>query len=258
MRGLANKVSIVAGASPGGIGAAAASRLAAEGSSVVVADLRESSAARIAEEIQDAGGEAIACGVDISSEQSYAALIATAERHFGGADCLFQVAADLSPATIGVDGASDVTTIPTDVWNRTLDVNVTGYMHGAKAAIPAMLKRGGGSIVNTMSAAAWLAQPTRPAYATSKLAIEALTRHIAAAFGQQGVRCNAVAPGLVLTETAARVASPDERERQLHDLPSPRLGQPEDVAAMVAFLFSDDAEWINGQTIRVDGGRVMR
>jgi len=258
MRGLLDKVSVIVGAAPGNIGAAAAMRLAEEGSRVVVADLNESAAELVAQQIRDAGGSAVAHPVDISSEDSYADLIAYASKEFDGLDNLFQVAADLSAETMGVDSDSDILTIPMDVWKRTLEVDLTGYMVGAKLAIPAMLERGGGSIVNTMSAAAWLADPVRPAYSTAKMGLAALTRHIASAMGKRGVRCNAVAPGLVLTDAALRVIPEDVRNDQLAGLPSTRLGEPEDIGAVVAFLFSDDAVWINGQTISVDGGRVMR
>lgn len=258
MRGLRDKVSVVVGAAPGNIGAAAASRLAEEGSTVVVADLHDARAEQVAQAIRDQGGQAVAHAVDIGSGDSYAALIAFVSRELGGLDNLFNVAADLSPEVMGIDSQSDIVSIPLDVWRRTLDVNLTGYMLGARLAIPVMLGRGGGSIVNTMSAAAWLAQPMRPAYSTSKLAIEALTRHVASAMGKRGIRCNAVAPGLVLTATALRVIPEESREAQLADLPATRLGRPEDIAAMVALLFSDDGAWINGQVIRVDGGRVMR
>lgn len=258
MRGLANSISVVVGAAPGNIGGATARRLAEEGSVTVVADLAAEAAEAVARTIRDSGGVAVSHAVDISSEDSYAALIDFVTTEFAGLDNLFQVAADLSAQTMGVDSASNVVSIPTEVWRRTLDVNLTGYMLGAKLAIPVMLERGGGSIVNTMSAAAWLAEPVRAAYSTAKVGLEGLTRHIASAFGKQGIRCNALAPGLIMTETASRLIPQDVQQTQLAALPSTRLGLPEDIAASVAFLLSEDASWINGQTIRVDGGSVMR
>lgn len=258
MRGLRDKVSVIAGAAPGNIGAATAVRLAEEGGTVVVADLDSAAAEQVARDIRTGGGSAAAHEVDISSENSYAELIAFTCKEFGGLDNLFQVAADLSSATMGVDSESDILSIPVAVWRRTLDVDLTGYMLGAKLAIPAMLERGGGSIVNTMSDAVWLADPVRSAYSSAKSGVDALTRHIAAAMGKRGVRCNAVSPGLVITAAASRVIPRDVQDAQLAALPSTRLGVPEDLAAMVAFLFSDDARWVNGQTIRVDGGSVMR
>jgi NAD(P)-dependent dehydrogenase (short-subunit alcohol dehydrogenase family) len=258
MRGLQGKVSVVVGAAPGNIGAAAANRLAEEGSTVVVASHSKSSGEQVAAEIHDTGGTAIWHEVDIASEESWGDLVGFAVKEVGGIDNLFSVAADLSVETMGVDSESDILSIPTEVWKRTLDVNLTGYMLGAKSTIPVMLERGGGSIVNTMSGAAWLAEPIRLAYGTSKLGIAALTRHIAAAMGKRGVRCNAVSPGLVLTSASLRVMTQEARDSILAALPTTRLGVPDDIAAMVAFLFSDDGAWINGQTIRVDGGGVMR
>ena len=258
MRGLRDKVSVVVGAAPGNIGGTTALRLAEEGSVTVVADLSIEAAEGVAQQIRDAGGVAVAHPADISSEKSYAALIGFVSGEFGGFDNLFQVAADLSAQTMGVDSESNVVSVPTEVWRRTLDVDLTGYMLGAKLAVPVLLARGGGSIVNTMSAAAWLAEPVRAAYSTAKAGIEALTRHTASAFGQQGIRCNAVAPGLIMTQTASRIIPKDIQDSQLAALPATRLGRPEDIAAMVAFLFSEDAVWINGQTVRVDGGSVMR
>jgi len=185
-------------------------------------------------------------------------MIDTAVRKLGGIHTLFNVAADLSPGTIGADSSHDVTNIPVEVWRRTLDVNLTGYMLTTRYALPHMFAAGSGSIVNTMSAAAWMAEPVRVAYSAAKAGVAALTRHTATIGGKQGVRCNAIAPGTVLTESVLRVLPAAERERQLADIPSTRLGTPEDIAALVAFLASDDGAWINGQTLSVDGGLTKR
>jgi NAD(P)-dependent dehydrogenase (short-subunit alcohol dehydrogenase family) len=122
-----------------------------------------------------------------------------------------------------------------------------------------MLRRGGGAIVNTSSAAAFKGEPARPAYAAAKAGINALTRHVASRWGKEGIRCNAVAPGLVLTDTIRN--SPQFDAIQAAALPgvrSSRLGETEDVAAMVAFLLSDEASWVNGQVMSVDGGTILR
>lgn len=258
MRGLDGKVSVIAGAAPGNIGGATAHRLSSEGARVVVADLNEDAARALAEEIKSAGGEAVAVTLDISVEESVKELLAKANESFGGVDHLFNVAADLSPATIGADSTNDVTTLPVEVWQRTIDVTLTGYMFGIKHAMPMMVARGGGAIVNCLSAAVWMAEPVRSAYSTAKSGAEALTRHTARIGGRQGVRCNAIAPGTVLTEANLRTLPAEIREQQLADLPSTRLGKPEDIAAAVAFLFSDDGEWVNGQALSIDGGLIMR
>lgn len=258
MRGLDGKVSVIAGAAPGNIGAATALRLSAEGARVVVADLHLAAAEAVADTIQSAGGEAMPVRVNIADEASFAALLRSAAERFGGIDHLFNVAADLSPDTIGADSTNDITTLSVAAWQRTIDVTLTGYMYGTRHALPLMRARGGGSIVNTMSAAVWMAEPIRAAYSAAKAGIAALTRHTARIAGKQGVRCNAVAPGTVLTASLLRTLPDAERTRQLAEIASPRLGLPEDVAAAVAFLFSDDGAWVNGQVISVDGGLTMR
>jgi NAD(P)-dependent dehydrogenase (short-subunit alcohol dehydrogenase family) len=254
MRGLRGKVAIVAGGVPGNIGGAAAQRLAEEGARVVVGDLNEGGAQALADQIKSAGGEAVGRALDISDEASFARLVDFAAAEFGRLDGLFNVAADLSAGNLGRDG--DVVSVPVEVWQRTIDVTLSGYMYGIRHALPAMIDGGGGSIVNTMSTAVWMAEPVRVSYASTKAGLAALTRHAASVGGKRGVRCNAVAPGTVLTESNLRALPEEVRAQQLEHLPSPRLGEPADIAAMVAFLLSDDAAWINGQTIIVDGGAV--
>jgi NAD(P)-dependent dehydrogenase (short-subunit alcohol dehydrogenase family) len=252
MRGLNGKVAVIAGAAPGNIGAATAHRLAQEGALVVAADLNESAALAVAEEIVSAGGTAVGHAVDVANEAAFAELIAFASSTYGGVDSLFNVAADLSLNNLGRD--TDVLTIPNEVWQHTFDVTLTGYMFGIRYAIPEMMKRGGGSIVNTMSAAVWRGEAIRLAYASAKAGIAGLTRHAATIGGKHGIRCNAVAPGLVLTAAAMKTTSEELYTELLNGVRSTRLGEPDDIAAAVAFLFSDDAKWINGQTLVVDGG----
>jgi NAD(P)-dependent dehydrogenase (short-subunit alcohol dehydrogenase family) len=139
-----------------------------------------------------------------------------------------------------------------------MEVNWLGFARSARAVIPLFLQQGGGVIVNTTSGAAIAGEPTRPAYAASKAAINTLTRHIASKWGKDGIRCNAVSPGTVLTKTQIASVPPQERAEKLARTRSARLGQPSDIAATVAFLFSTDAEWINGQVWTVDGGALMR
>ncbi|MFC5745290.1 SDR family NAD(P)-dependent oxidoreductase [Actinomadura rugatobispora] len=258
MRGLDGKVSLIAGAAPGNIGGATAHRLSSEGARVVVSDINEDAARALAEQIVAEGGDAVAIQVDLSSEQSVVGMMKFAVDSFGGVDHLFNVAADLSPATIGADSSHNVLDLPIEVWSRTIDVTLTGYMYTIRHAMPLMIERGGGSIVNTMSAAVWMAEPVRASYSAAKSGVEALTRHVARVGGRQGVRCNAVAPGTVLTEALLRTLPEEIQRRQLEEIPSTRLGKPEDIAAAVAFLFSDDGEWVNGQALSIDGGLIMR
>lgn len=255
MRGLADKVVVVAGGATG-IGAATATRLAQEGASVVVGDVNVARAQETAERIAAEGGQAIAVEFDISHEESVRGLIAAAVERFGGLDGVHCNAADLSEETFGRD--TDVVSVDADVWHRTLAVDLTGYFFTARHAVPELLKRGGGAIVNTSSVAAFSGDVQKPAYAVAKAGITALTRHVASRWGKEGVRCNAVAPGLTLSEAVLSENRPGWREQVLAAGRSPRLGQPEDTAALVAFLLSDDGSWINGQVYGVDGGFLLR
>ena len=255
MRGLKDKVAVVAGGA-GGIGTATCVRLGEEGAKVVVGDLNGEAAAAVAKEITGAGGEATSLGFDISDEDSVRALIAKAVDEFGGLDVLHANAADLSPGTIGQD--SEATAIDLGVFDQTMHVNMRGHLLCARHAIPELLKRGGGALVFTSSVAAFAGEPERPAYAMAKSAINALVRHIASRWGKQDIRANAIAPGLVLTEALWNSIDTSFRDRVLKGTRSSRIGRPEDIAGMVAFLASDDGAWINGQVISVDGGTILR
>jgi NAD(P)-dependent dehydrogenase (short-subunit alcohol dehydrogenase family) len=252
MRGLKDKVAIVAGAAPGNIGGATAIRLAEEGTVVVAADLNEDAARSIADEIRALSGRAAARPFDITDEASYKELVDFTVKEFGRLDGLFNVAADLSAGTVGRD--SDVISVPLEVWRHTIDVTLTGYMYGIRHALPIMIEQGSGSIVNTMSSIVWMGEDRRVAYQAAKAGLYGLTRHTATVGGKRGVRCNSVAPGVILTRAALNATTEEYREGILASVRSPRLGVPEDLAAMVAFLFSDDGAYVNGQTILVDGG----
>jgi NAD(P)-dependent dehydrogenase (short-subunit alcohol dehydrogenase family) len=149
---------------------------------------------------------------------------------------------------------SDVRDVPLDVWRHTLDVTLTGYMHGIRHALPIMIAQGRGSIVNTMSSIVWMGEERRVAYQAAKAGLYGLTRHTAIIGGRHGVRCNSLAPRIVLTDSLLRETTEEFRAQMLGSVRSPRLGKPEDIASVVAFLFSDDSAYLNGQTLLVDGG----
>jgi len=255
MRGLDGKRVVVAGGATG-IGAATAERLAAEGSRVVVGDINEAGAAATVDRITSAGGTAIATRFDLGEEASVQALIRVAVDAYGGIDALANVGADLSPETLGRDG--DLLEMDTAVWERTLRVNLIGYAHSIRAALPHFQAQGAGAIVNTSSGAAFVGEAVRPAYAASKAGINTLTRHVARRFGPENIRCNGVMPGLVMSETALRTTSEEFQAQMRAGLTLTRLGRPDDLASAICFLLSEDTSWVNGQVWNIDGGGSFR
>ena len=254
LRGLADRTAVVVGGATG-IGAATAARLGEEGCRVVIGDVAADAAKQTAGRIVAAGGTAAHVAFDLSDAGSVANLIDTAAATYDGVDLLFNVGADMS--TIRAD--TDVVDIDFDVWDRVMAVNLRGYVAAMKYAIPRMLSRGGGAIVNMSSAAAFQGEPARPAYATAKAGIGALTRHVASRWGKDGIRCNAVAPGFTATEAIRSVPQwPDLQAAALKRIRGTRVGDPDDIAALVAFLLSGEGAWINGQVINIDGGTVLR
>lgn len=253
MRGLKDKVFIIAGGGSG-IGAATAQRLAEEGGAVVVGDLHQENARQIAAEIIAGGGKALAVQFDITDEASVRALIAAAIEGFGGLDGMHVNAADLEAILSDTDAMS----VSLEIFERTLAVNLRGHLLCTRHALPELLKRGGGSLVYTSSGAAFMGEPQRLSYAVSKNGLHGLMRHVATRWGKQGVRANAVAPGLVMTDAVRHGMSEQECRGVLNITRSARLGEPRDIASAVAFLLSSDAEWINGQVLSVDGGVTMR
>jgi NAD(P)-dependent dehydrogenase (short-subunit alcohol dehydrogenase family) len=249
---LERKVIVVAGGATG-IGAEAARQFVEAGARVVVGDINEERGRQTVEAI---GGESLFIPFDISDEDSVKALIGAAVSTFDRLDGLFSNAADLRPEVLGDD--TDILSMDVKTWHHSLAVDLTGFFYTARNALPHLLRSGGGSIVVTSSAAAFAGGSSRPAYSTSKAGLGALVRHIASRWGREGIRCNAVAPGLVLSDELRPKVPAERQEAYLASQQFSRLGEPRDVAAMVAFLLSDEAEWITGQVIGVDGGMVMR
>jgi NAD(P)-dependent dehydrogenase (short-subunit alcohol dehydrogenase family) len=255
VRGLTDKVVVIAGGGSG-IGAATAVRLGEEGAQVVVGDLAADNAQAVAAGIRDAGGRAISAEFDISIDESVGALMASAVDAFGGVDLLHANAADMTEAAILSD--TDAVDVDLGVFDRTIAVNLRGFLLCTRHAIPRMLERGGGAIVYTSSATAHVGEPQRPSYGISKSGINALMRHVSARWGREGIRANCVAPGMVLSKTLLEHSDEEFREFALGLGRVDRLGEPEDIAAAVAFLMSDDASWITAQVISVDGGSTVR
>jgi NAD(P)-dependent dehydrogenase (short-subunit alcohol dehydrogenase family) len=252
MEGIAGKVAIVTG-SASGIGRASARKLASEGAAVVVADINLDGAEETVELIEKEGGQALAQQADVSDEASVAAMVAAAVEHFGSLQLLHNNAADV----VIIQRDLDVITMDVEVWDRTLAVNLRGPMLGCKYALPHMIAAGGGAIVTTSSAAGHMGDLSRVAYGVSKAGIDSLVRYVATLYGKQGIRCNAVAPGVVKTPALAANVPAQEMALYERNHVTPGMGEPADIAGVVAFLLSDAAGFITGQVVNVDGGLTM-
>ena len=245
------KLALVTGAGSG-IGAASALALAREGAAVAVADIDLASAQRQVAAIEAEGGRAIALQVDLGDEASVIAMVEATVVRFGGLDILHNNAAD---TLLSRTRDAAVEKVDTEVWDAILRINLRGTMIACRAAIPHLRQRGGGAIVNTSSGAAMAGALSHSAYSASKAAINSLTQSIATQHGKQGIRCNAICPGLVVTAaTKDSYAASGVGDTMLRHHLTPRLGRPEDIAAAVLFLASDEAAFITGQVICVDGG----
>lgn len=255
MRGLQGKAFIVAGGATG-IGAGTAARLASEGAAVAVGDINIAGAKATVERITQSGGDAIAVQFDLADDGSVRDLVEKTIGQFGAVHGLHNVGADLSAENLG----RDTTLLDTDfdIWHRTLDVNLLGYVRTSRAVLPRLLEQGGGSIVNTSSGGSLGTDPMHVAYNAAKAAVNQLTRHIANNWGAHGVRCNGIMPGLVMGETQQRQNDVELQQMFVKAAKVTRLGEPRDIAAVTAFLLSDEAEWINGQVWYVGGASHMR
>ncbi|GIH80936.1 SDR family oxidoreductase [Planobispora longispora] len=239
-----NRVAIVTGAAQG-IGEAYARALAAEGASVVVADVSEKGAA-VAEEVKG-----LYVRTDVSDPASVEAMAAAAADRFGGIDYLVNNA-----AIFGTMRLDFLFTVDWDYYKRFMAVNMDGALLCARAVRPYMEERGGGAIVNQSSTAAWQYSGF---YGLAKAGVNGITQQLAHELGGMGIRVNAIAPGPIDTE-ANRTVVPEGMVRKIvrDKLAIKRTGTPQDLAGMCLFLLSDEAAWITGQIFNVDGGEVFR
>jgi NAD(P)-dependent dehydrogenase (short-subunit alcohol dehydrogenase family) len=248
MNTLDGKIAIVTGASSG-IGRAAALAFAAAGAAVVVNARRLEMLERLVAEIESAGGVAVAVAGDVAEEAVARALVDAACTRFGGLDIAFNNAAALGP--IG-----DATQIELADWRDTLDVNLTSAFLAARCQVPAMLARGGGSLIFTSSFVGHTAGfPGMAAYAASKAGLVGLAQVLAAEFGPRGIRVNALLPGATDTEMSRQFASTPESRAHIASLNAlKRMAEPEEIARTALFLASDAASFVTGTALLVDGG----
>jgi len=244
---LAGKVALITGAG-GGMGRVAAERFAAEGAKVVVVDVDERP--EVVDAIGAAGGKAIAIAADVRDFAQVESAVAKTVEAFGGLSVLY------NNAGVSLGDDDDAVTSSESPWDLTMDVNVKGLWLCCKAGIPAMLESGGGSIINVASFVAHLGAATpQLAYTTSKGAVLSMTREIAVTYARQGIRANALCPGPVLTPLLAKYLSDDEkRNRRLVHIPMGRFGTSEEMVNGALFLASDEASFMTGQSLLIDGG----
>jgi NAD(P)-dependent dehydrogenase (short-subunit alcohol dehydrogenase family) len=252
MNAMQGKVAIVTGASAG-IGRATALAFAREGASVVVADVDVDRGEQTAAEIEGVGADAVFVRADVSNVDDVVTLVARTVERFGRLDYAFNNA--------GVEGEP----APTDActlenWSRTISINLTGVFLCMREEIPAMLRNGGGSIVNNSSVAGLVGFAGIPAYTASKHGVIGLTKTTALDYATQGIRVNAVCPGVIQTEMITRFThgDPAAAAQLLETEPLGRLGTPEEIADAVIWLCSERSSFVTGQAIAVDGGFVAR
>ena len=245
---LENKVALISGGARG-MGAVEAKLFAQEGAKVVIGDILEDEGHRTEAEINESGGECVFVRLDVTSEESWQSAVSEAVDRFGKLDILVNNA--------GIYRTHNVTETSAAEWDQVMDINAKGVFLGTKVAIPAMKDNGSGSIVNISSVAGLVGNLMSSAYTASKGAVRLLTKSTAIQYARDGIRCNSVHPGTIVTDmTAPMLADDAYREDRINRTPIGRLGTADDVAYGVLFLASDEASFMTGSELVIDGGRT--
>ena len=244
MRGLKGKVALISGGARG-MGEAHARRLVEEGTKVVIGDIRDDEAKALADQL---GDDAVSIHLDVTSPEQWAEAVSFAEQQFGRLDVLVNNA--------GILGFAGLVEMPLEEYRRIIEVNQVGVFLGMQAAVPALERAGGGSIVNISSVEGLGGGPFLTAYAASKFAVRGMSKAAAIELGAKNIRVNSVHPGAILTEMVKAVGggTPEAIKWTSKQVPLRRMGTPEEVAGLVAFLASDDSTYCTGAEFVVDGG----
>ncbi|MDV7202347.1 3-oxoacyl-ACP reductase family protein [Roseovarius sp. 10] len=248
---MAGQAVIVTGGGQG-LGRAFATRFAAEGMSVLVADIRHEAAETVAAEITEAGGTARAIHVDVTEETSCRTMCDTALSAFGRLDILVNNASIFSTLKM-----RPFTEIPVEEWRQVIDVNLTGVFLASRSAVPTMKEAGHGRIVNIASAVVPMGRPNYLHYVASKAGVIGMTRGMARELGGWNITVNAVLPGATDTEIERETVSPEQRAALIASRAIQRPGTPDDLTGVVRFFASDDSRFVTGQSLVVDGGTVF-
>ena len=244
---LAGKVAIISGAASG-MGAATARRFGKEGACVVIADMLEEEGKAVADEVNEAGGKAMFMALNVTDEAGWKKVVDATVAAFGRLDILVNNA--------GISGSATNDMLDSGLWERVMAVNSTGVFLGTAAAVRQMQRNGGGSIVNLSSISGVVGQTfVHMSYNAAKGAVRIMTKSTAVQFGKDRIRCNSIHPGLMPPmRTSGATADPAVRERMLKAVPLGRAGEVDEVANAILFLASDEASYITGAELYVDGG----
>jgi 3-oxoacyl-[acyl-carrier protein] reductase len=247
---LKGKVAIVTASAGAGIGRATVNMLAKEGADVVVSDTHEQRIHAAAEEIQkNTGRRALGVRCDVQDKKQVEELVAQTLDQFGRIDILVNNA--------GINKLAPVHEMDDETWDLVININLRGTFYCCRAVLPTMIAQKSGAIVNLSSVAGWMGGPTESHYCAAKAGIMAFTKSLASEVSRQGVRVNAIAPGLIYNQFLGRIYPKEELEKISDQTPLGRVGEPDDIAKTIVYLVSDQSSFVVGETVCVSGGLYM-